>query len=271
MYLVKSIVAALALVMVTGGVAQADEPPTLEGAVGLSNCSGSVIRLTTSEDEDPAMVLTNGHCTQQFKPKPGYASVNQPIVRDITVLDAEGNAQARAKTTKLLYATLTGTDIGLYQLDKSYDQLSSEGAKIFELAPEHPHAGQGIHLIAGHEKWKKTWACSVERFVYELREEPETQRDSLRYAPGCQTGHGTSGSPLIDPDTDQVIGVHNTGNDDGQQCTNNNPCEVDEQGNITVHHNQKYGQQTYQLYGCLAEHSEIDLSRAECALTKAVA
>ena len=41
------------------------------GTVALSNCSGSVVRMPDSEDNDPALVMTNGHCLETGFPGPG--------------------------------------------------------------------------------------------------------------------------------------------------------------------------------------------------------
>ncbi|MFB7500193.1 trypsin-like serine protease [Streptomyces sp. NPDC056161] len=38
--------------------------PDMEGSVDLSGCAGSVIRTPASRPQDPALLLTNGHCVQ---------------------------------------------------------------------------------------------------------------------------------------------------------------------------------------------------------------
>src|SRR3546814_2272200 len=57
---------------------------------------------------------------------------------------------------------------------------------------------------------------------------------SVRYTSSCNTIGGTSGSPVIDDATGKVVAVNNTGNEDGARCTVNNPCEVAENGTVTV-------------------------------------
>jgi hypothetical protein len=46
----------------------------------------------------------------------------------------------------------------------------------------------------------------------------------------------------------------------------NNPCEIDSAGNITAQKDFSYGQQTYQVYTCLNQNNEIDLSVPGCKL-----
>ncbi len=101
-----------------------------------------------------------------------------------------------------------------------------------------------------------------------LREDQWSWHDSIRYTAACDTIHGTSGSPIVDLASNQIVGINNTGNDDGQQCTLNNPCEVDANGNITVHQGQSYGQQTYWFNTCLTSANAIDLTKPGCLLTK---
>ncbi|MBC7464820.1 MAG: serine protease, partial [Bdellovibrio sp.] len=82
-----------------------------------------------------------------------------------------------------------------------------------------------------------------------------------------ETIGGTSGSPITKAGTKIVIGINNTGNEDGQKCTMNNPCEIDLQGNITFTKGVSYGQQTYQIYSCLNTARELDLTVQGCLLT----
>ena len=75
-----------------------------------------------------------------------------------------------------------------------------------------------------------------------------------------------SGSPVILAGTRTVVGVNNTGNDSGERCTMNNPCEIDQNGNVEAHEGFSYGQQTYWIYSCLNERLELDLHKAGCLL-----
>ncbi|GAA4964363.1 hypothetical protein GCM10023238_34970 [Streptomyces heliomycini] len=51
------------------------------GAVSLSNCSGSVVRMPGSAADDPALVLTNGHCLESGFPAPGQVLVDRASSR----------------------------------------------------------------------------------------------------------------------------------------------------------------------------------------------
>ncbi|AXB45682.1 trypsin-like serine peptidase [Amycolatopsis albispora] len=237
------------------------------GAVALSNCSGSVVRTASAAADDPALVLTNGHCLEEGFPEAGEVIVDQPSARTFSLLNADGSGPiGELRANRLEYATMTGTDAALYRLDVSYTQIEqSYGIKALELAAR-PEEGAAISVVSGY--WQKIYSCSVDGFVHELREADWTWQDSIRYTPECDTIGGTSGSPIVDNASGKVVGVNNTGNESGERCTMNNPCEVDEQGNVTVRHGRNYGQQTHQIPGCLTAGSRIDLNQAGCELPK---
>lgn len=57
-----------------------------------------------------------------------------------------------------------------------------------------PDAAAPARIVAGD--WRKSYACSGDRFVSQRRE--GTFNDTIRFRqPGCETSGGTSGSPSI--------------------------------------------------------------------------
>ncbi|MDL4812993.1 S1 family peptidase [Actinomadura opuntiae] len=237
------------------------------GIVALSNCSGSLVRGPRSRDSDKALVLTNGHCLEGGMPKPGQVIVDRPSARTFTLLDRTGRATlGRLKATRVEYSTMTDTDVTVYRLDESYAAVRKRyGVPALRLSAARPREGAEIRVVSGY--WKAVYGCKIDATVYRLREAGWTWKDSIRYAPQCQTIHGTSGSPVIDARTHHVVAVNNTGNDDGERCTLNNPCEVDRRGNVTVHHGTHYAQQTYLLARCLGKGNDVVLG-GSCALPR---
>src|SRR5262245_54346215 len=59
--------------------------------VALSNCSGSLVRFTTSQPTDKAMVLSNGHCVGGFITA-GDAIISQSSSRSFSLLSASGTS-----------------------------------------------------------------------------------------------------------------------------------------------------------------------------------
>ncbi|MFS8100045.1 serine protease [Lentzea alba] len=262
--LVGSLLAAIAALGVTAAPAQAAVDFT--GIVALSNCSGSLVRLASSTASDNALVLTNGHCVELMKP--GQVIVNKPDTRTFRLLNSSGTADlAKLSATKLLYATMTGTDAALYQLNTTYGQIQQQyGSRALELSGSHPVAKTDIRVVSGY--WKRIYSCQIDGFVHQLKEANWTWRDSLRYTPSCNTIGGTSGSPIIDNASGKVVGVNNTGNESGGRCTMNNPCEVDTAGNVTVRKGINYGQQTYDFVACFGPRTTLNLSLPGCKVAK---
>ncbi|MBB4688698.1 serine protease [Amycolatopsis jiangsuensis] len=244
-----------------------DVIPNVEGAVDLNACVGSVIRTPDSRPEDPALMLTNGHCVEGQRPAPGAAVLDQPADRPVPIADRQGYPRVTARANRLLYATMTGTDIALYRLDQTYGGLAAAGAKVFQLATTPVRPGDPLSMAYP----SKRFSCTAEAVVPHLREGGYDQHDSIRYAttPDCDPWPGTSGAALLTADGNTVAGIHNTHNVDGAQCTDDNPCEVAPDGTVTAVKGRAYGQQVAGIAACLGDGSTVDLSRPGCALTGA--
>ncbi|MGX1132804.1 V8-like Glu-specific endopeptidase [Streptomyces glaucescens] len=237
------------------------------GTVALSNCSGSVIRMPDSADDDPALVLTNGHCLESGFLDPGEVVVDRASTRSFGLLNSAGTRVATLRANKIAYSTMTDTDVAVYQLTRTYAQIrGSYGINALTLNDAHPVAGTAISVVSGY--WKRIYNCSIDGFVYRMREGDWTWKDSVRYTAACDTIGGTSGSPVVDQATGRVVAVNNTGNESGERCTLNNPCEVDANGNVTVRQGINYAQQTYQLAACFGLDNKLDLYASGCTLPK---
>ncbi|MEV7387783.1 MULTISPECIES: serine protease [unclassified Streptomyces] len=274
----KPLVAALASLAITGiGVAPAVAAPQAKaaaavtvnfaGTVSLSNCSGSVIRFPNSADTDPALVMTNGHCLETGFPDPGEVITGQSSSRTFGLLNSSGTRVATLRANQVVYSTMTDTDVTIYRTTTTYSAIkSSYGISPLTLSDTHPTAGAAIKVVSGY--WKTIYSCNIDGFVYRLKEGDWTWKDSVRYTSACNTIGGTSGSPVIDTSTGQVVAINNTGNEDGEQCTVDNPCEVDASGNITVRQGINYAEETYNIPACFTTGNVLNLSASACTLPK---
>ena len=234
--------------------------------LALSGCSGSLIRFDDSQDGDHAMALTNGHCVRMLDP--GEILVNETSSRTFDLLGQDAKKIGTLHAQRLLYAAMTKTDIGLYQLKETYADIATKyRTDALVLSRGAPQAGTAIEVISGY--WKRGYSCSVEATVYSLKEGDWLFLNSLRYSrPGCDVVGGTSGSPVIEQGTRALIAINNTINESGRRCTVNNPCEVDRNGNVTYQQGNGYAQQTYWIYGCRNDQGEVDLNVAGCQLAR---
>lgn len=239
-----------------------------EGIIKLSNCSGSLIAFNGQPLTAKAIVMTNGHCIQ--KPggylNPGEVWSNRPISRSMKVFDKNMKLTS-VQATKILYATMTNTDVAFYELSESYSEIYARtNVRPFLLDSVHPLSGISIEIISGY--WDRGYACEIDGFVFNIKEGNWLFTDSIRYTAGCDTIGGTSGSPIIAKGERKVVAINNTSNESGQYCTLNNPCEVDEAGTVTVREGVRYGQQTFNVYSCLNPAFQFDLSTEGCSLPR---
>jgi V8-like Glu-specific endopeptidase len=237
-----------------------------EAIVKLSNCSGALVIFSGMPQTAKAVVMTNGHCIQ--KPggylEPGEVWVNRKISRSMRLFDKAMNLYP-INATKISYATMTNTDLAFYELDQSYQQIQKQtGIRPLLLDGMRPFEGLEIEIISGY--WDRGYSCAIDAFVPVLREAGWSWTDAIRYTAGCDTIGGTSGSPIISKHERRVVGVNNTSNRDGEACTINNPCEVDDQGTVFAQQGLRYGQQTYNVYSCLTPDFRIDTTLPACDL-----
>lgn len=237
-----------------------------EGIVALSNCSGSLIRLEASKNTDPALVLTNGHCHEGGFIPPGKFIINGRSTRKFGLMNATGQTVASLRATHVIYGTMTKTDITLYQLAETYEQIRAQyNIQPLTLASAHADVGQEIEIISGY--WERGYTCAIEAFIHNLKEGDWMWEDSIRYTrPGCEVIGGTSGSPVVAKGTRTVIGINNTGNENGRRCTVNNPCEIDVNGNVTYQKGYSYAEQTNLLYSCLDQNNVFNFNQTGCLL-----
>ncbi|RJQ79288.1 alpha/beta fold hydrolase [Pseudonocardiaceae bacterium YIM PH 21723] len=243
------------------------EPGNLAGTLSLNGCSGSIVRPTAAKDEDKALLLTNGHCAPGDRPKPGQVLTNQQTEILAEVRSPAGRGLGFITAPKVLYATMTGTDVLLAQLPLSYAEIEQKyKVKALPLADRGPAEGQPITVASGG--LTRSWECQAEAVVPLLREGGYEVKQAIRYAKECDTGPGSSGSPVLDARTRAVVAINSTSNRDGKQCAADNPCEVDSSGVVSVHQGRGYATQITAINGCVGAGNVLDLNREGCRLLK---
>ena len=244
---------------------KANQDYDFEGIVKLSGCSGSLVRFSGQPMTGKALVLTNGHCLGRPFIAQGKAIINKKKRVRMKIADSDMKFHS-VKSTRILYATMTGTDMAIYELKMTYEEIYNKwNISPLNYMADHPFISTPIEVVSGY--WERGYRCHIDSFIYQLREEGWIFTDSIKYSSeGCHTIGGTSGSPIIEEGTRNVIGINNTGNERGRRCTMNNPCEVDEDGNVSAFEGASYGQQTFQIYTCLRPDYVIDVTMEGCLL-----
>jgi hypothetical protein len=239
-----------------------------EGTADFSNCSGFVFKTAGTPLTNKAWVMTNGHCVTNLLGRmvltPGQAIVNQTKSRSVSLV-TERLTKLKLNTRKLVYATMTGTDMAVYELHLSYQDLLDRGIRSFELSTTSPKKADLVEVISGHKN--VDFDCAIDEVLVGLREGGFDFIQSLRFSGTCEQSNGTSGSPVLLKDTRQVVGISNTFNKSGRSCTDNNPCEVDSDGSVSIFHGARYGQQTVLLNECIKD-GKVDLNLVSCKLTR---
>lgn len=247
-------------------VARAVAPGVFEGIVRLGDhCSGSLIALPGQPLDHKALVLTNGHCVDRDDLLGAHeVLLNQKTRVGLTLFNDKGQSRYFL-ATQIVYATSDTTDILIYQLANSYAEIEQKtGVRPFLLAAQAPRVGTPIRITSG--RWATTELCSIENLVPQLKEGVWTWHEALRFDAACSNKKGMSGSPLIEAGTRTVVGINNTLNMQGRRCSLDNPCEVNQAGEVTVLRNRAYGQQTHLIAGCFNQDFEWDMSLSTCQL-----
>ena len=212
-----------------------------QGQVSLSNCTGFVFKTQETLLSDKARVATNGHCLQSLFGmilKPGQTKRNEKASRSMTLYTNAGRTY-KTKSESLAFATMTGTDLAIYELSETYNDLAARDIYPLTISRELPYLGQEVMTISKRKKSK--FSCRIAH-ITQTSEGGYDFSDALRMSEECRQINGTSGSPVMDTRTGEVVGIANSFNKNGKRCGNNNPCERNGEQTIVVHR-ARYAQQ----------------------------
>lgn len=237
------------------------------GTARLPGCSGSVVRWASALDDDPAVVLTNGHCVRRPFLGARDVLVDQEQYKKIELLDGRGSVAMTVRGAHLRYASMYRTDLAIYELRETYADLAAGGVTPLALAARGPSRGDRIRIPSGY--WVEQRACTTTGTAYRLHEREWDWWRSIRLPAldGCAIRGGYSGSPIIDRTTGEVVGVANTGYVGGRRCIDS-ACEENRRGVVRMVRNMNYGQQTWWLNTCLGADRRFDLEARGCKLAE---
>jgi hypothetical protein len=253
----------------------------LKGTIAMSGdnvCSGALVTFAGRSSSAAALVLSAAHCVRgngslgalDDKEVLYHFEYRRPLTLDT------GNSETPrtcVETDQIVYATMTGADVLLLRLTESYDQLERRaGVKPFVVSRVTSFSS-GLPVRMPSSYWQNDRACQVETTVEQVKEFRWTWSPVLRLRVdrNCGIPGGASGSPLVQQQTNEVIGVAGTaGNGDRRRaCELNNPCEINVDGSTTAAtRGQPYIHFVHRFYTCLDSARDIDLGTQECLLPR---
>lgn len=234
--------------------------------VSVNGCSGVIVRAAGSSPVQTAILLTNAHCLDfrslsggpDTLPPPGrYFHEEGRAAFLATILPTVQSVSGRLglNPAKLLFASMSGTDLAVLELKETYATLSSWGVEAIPLAPAASVPGTPLRIEAGF--YNRGFECELGENVA-LREGPYLWPRAFRLGRGCEIYPGVSGAPVLDTITGRLLGLANThysGN--GPLCSFHNPCEIDGARESAGAVDQSYAVRIDDLAGCFATGSGI--------------
>ncbi|NWA28266.1 trypsin-like peptidase domain-containing protein [Pseudomonas gingeri] len=229
-------------------------------------CTASLIDTRHRHEilDQPAYVLTSGHCVDSGQ---GKILTNTPITGHVEFnYFADTTDSTRQYALKQVHwSSMRGIDLAIVELDASLGDLMQAGIQpLLIAAPLKP--GSDIVIVGAPQgEHLQLSSCRLES-LRDIIEHPWIWPDSLKTR--CRgLGQGSSGSPILDPRSNTLVGVVNTLNKASTshaKCHRNAPCEISDnalhwQGNVV------YGPSTKRLLGCFVQ-GRLDLSPRQCRL-----
>ncbi len=250
----------------------------MNGVGRLSGCTASLVDTETKVAASPAYLITNGHCLgkQGFLPsdKAVFNETSPSVMIFSYYFDFPQNiARKNYKVKNVPYASMSETDVALIELDGvTFQELREKEITAYKLAKTTPKSGTkieniGIPMSGLKEITLRQSLCTLGDEV-SILEGPFSFPTSRRLK--CSILPGSSGSPVFDDKTKEIIGVMNTTVNDSSSgiddCAINKPCEVDSNNSRTVNTETNYMQTTSFLAKCFTDKGVFDKNLDSCQL-----
>jgi hypothetical protein len=193
---------------------------------------------------------------------------NSPIFGSISFnyfTDASQHKHYDLKTVK--WRSMQGVDLAIIELENvSLQQLINDGIEPLKLATRTPDRDSDV-LVVGAPQYRSLQmsACTLQPASDVIEGQWVWRNNFMTRCQGIEPG--SSGSPLLDRSTNEIIGVVGTGNFDDLRtpCIINNPCIL-KHGRYTAVRNNVYGNPTAFLQGCFKEGVMVEDDASACQL-----
>lgn len=232
----------------------------------VGKASGAIVKFE-NRSQQRALLITNGH-NVYFTPFGGHSVENRSSKRVFKITDLKNNLLMKLNARKMLYSTMYHTDLAIYELQESYEEIESiTGLRPLVISRRGPSIAEEVRIFS--LKSNSYYHCHIFEIVPKLVEVNWTWLDSIKYDQDCKVYEGSSGAPIVSMETGEVIGIHNTSARAHKPCSLSAPCEYAKDGKFSYHPGSSYGQNLHWLYDCLSENLEdleFDFNRENCKL-----
>jgi hypothetical protein len=232
--------------------------------VGLAEpCTAWLLDAGAPADAD-AYAVTSARCVGQTDPTTVMAG------QDLTDASVEFNAFAPLSTARqadlvkapidaVEWASVRGTDLAVLRLGATYGELAGRGVRPIdpvaatEKGAEILIAGVPVEGIAPNQQYLRGSRCQVGE-TSDILEERMLGHDAQGSDCAGILG-GSQGSPVFNPAGEAVAMVTTTtiGTTEKTECALGLPCQVSDDGGISVKDNTNYMQPVEALAGCFTE------------------
>ncbi len=253
----------------------ANNPISFDGIASFrgpstQRCSGVVV-----EQGSALYALANGHCIRTIREE----GLPNKVYTDLfsygyLTLHGNGTEEERldgigeVKIDSIAYATMNGTDLQVARFTVSAKELiDALGVVPLVLGTNPVKAGDNVSVVSGFRG--ESFSTRVEEIVPRLVESNWSWFQTIALTKPIKEEKealGLSGSPIIDSHGG-VVGLINTINTNGENCTLNNPCEDHHDGKPpTVKEGGLYGIATTSLQDCSDRAGNLDFTTKNCSL-----
>lgn len=204
----------------------------------LNNRRCTAVLIDTRENNDvdasevPAYVISSGHCAFVHT---GMLGVDLEIEGQVEFNYFKDTASARKvyPLKRLNWSSMQGTDLALLQLQAPLSDLIENGIQPLRLNLSAPQAMVGKEVITVTAPLTPTGytlrlaACTVDA-IANIVEQPFAVGSTLRNQ-CADVLPGSSGGPVLDRYTNEVLGIMSTttrGATQSTRCFSDSPCEV---------------------------------------------
>jgi hypothetical protein len=235
--------------------------------IGRGQCIASLIdsRTPGSAPDGPAYVLTAGHCVDL---RNGVISHDQPQTGQVTFnyFHDQHEQRVAVEVKRRIWSSMQGVDLALLDLDTRLETLVALGIEPLRLAAS-PPSGSEVRYVGEPsvpDQGLRTAICRQLDASFAVEHPWVWRHVRSNDCPGVAAG--ASGSPVLDPRTNQLHAVMNSVSPASSmtRCTLNNPCEIRE-NQVVKTGAINYAIPVERLMGCFND-GKVELDKEDCHL-----